>query len=72
MKLKVLKVFRDKYTNERYEAGSIIEPADERAEELLIAKGGLVEKIEDAPAEEVVKENLTTESAKSRSRKNRK
>lgn len=46
MKLKVLKVFRDKYTNERYEVGSIIEPTDKRAEELLNAKGELVELVE--------------------------
>lgn len=45
MKLKVLKIFRDKYTNERYEVGSIIEPTNERAKEMLSAKGELVEVI---------------------------
>lgn len=46
MKLKVLKKFRDKYTDKTYEVGSIIEPTDKRAEELLAVKGGLVELVE--------------------------
>lgn len=45
MKLKVLKRFSDKVTGELYEVGSIIEPTDERAAEMLAAKGDLVEKI---------------------------
>lgn len=65
MKLKVLKIFRDKYTNERYEVGSIIEPTDKRAKELLAAKGELVEVVEGS----VVKENLTTENEKPKNKK---
>lgn len=45
MKLKVLKVFRDKNTGKKYEVGSTIEVDDGRGAELLEHPMGLVEEM---------------------------
>lgn len=45
MKLKITNAFHDKYTDELYKVGQIIEVEDARGEELLASKLHLVEKV---------------------------
>lgn len=45
MKLQILETFRDKYTNEVYEANTIVNFNDERAKELLNDSRNLVKKV---------------------------
>ena len=51
MKVKVIKVFKDKYTGKRYAAGEIIEVSKERFDEILTVDK-LVEKVAVEVAEE--------------------
>ena len=60
MKLKVEKKFRDKNTKELYEVGQTIEVDDERAEELLSHKAGLVS---EAKAKKVAKKPTKKKSS---------
>jgi hypothetical protein len=60
IKLKVLKQFHDRETNELYKIGSIIEVTETRAEEILACKYNVAEIVEDP----VVKDNLTTGKTK--------
>lgn len=52
MKLKIERDFKDKYTGKKYKVGDEIEFKDDRANELLSDKRGLVSKIEEEPKEE--------------------
>ena len=51
MELKIKKEFRDKITGEKYKTGKIVEFEEDRAEELLADRRGLVEKVAETPAE---------------------
>lgn len=55
MKLKVLQPFHDKYTDELYESGCVIEVTEERAEEILSVPF-IVEKVD---VEEVAPKKAT-------------
>lgn len=44
MKYKVIEGFRDKYTNQRYKIGDVIEITEERAKEIL-SKDKLITKV---------------------------
>ena len=54
MKLKVLKVFSDKYTNELYKVNDVLEVSEERAKEILNHQLELVEKIEETNGDKIV------------------
>lgn len=57
MKLKIEKMFFDKYTDEKYEIGEIKEFEEARAKELLADKRGLVSAIKaEEPAQEPAQE----------------
>jgi hypothetical protein len=47
MKLKVLKSFYDKDTNELYEVGSVIDVSESRANEILASKFEVAELVEE-------------------------
>lgn len=47
MKLKVLKSFYDKDTNELYDVGSIVEVNDKRGKEILASKFDVAELVEE-------------------------
>ena len=49
MKLKIEKEFKDKFTGEKYKAGSEVEFEDARAKELLADTRELVTKVKDEP-----------------------
>lgn len=51
MKLKIEKEFKDKYTGEKYTAGSEVEFEDERAKELLSDSRELVSEVKEASEE---------------------
>jgi hypothetical protein len=55
MKLKIEKEFKDKFTGEKYEAGSEVDFEDARAKELLSDARGLVTKVKDEPKKPVKK-----------------
>lgn len=48
MKLKIEKEFKDKFTGEKYEAGTEVEFEEDRANELLSDSRGLVTKVKEA------------------------
>lgn len=50
MKLKIERNFTDKYTGEKYEAGTEVEFEEDRAKELLSDERGLVTKVNKRPA----------------------
>lgn len=68
MKLKVLKKFSDKHTNEVYAIGETIEVNEKRAKELLSHSLGLVEVVEEEKT--VTTENVVTEQAKRKRKSN--
>lgn len=55
MKLKVVKPFHDKETDELYNVGSIIEVTEKRGKEILASKYEVAEKVEEEKTEEVEK-----------------
>lgn len=55
MKLKVVKAFHDKETNELYKIGSIIEVTEKRGKEILSSKYEVAEMVEEEKTEEVEK-----------------
>ncbi|HHY28085.1 MAG TPA: hypothetical protein GX523_15320 [Desulfitobacterium dehalogenans] len=55
MKVRALKTFRDKYTKETYQKGSVFEVTEERAAEMNTAPAApLVKKIEEEAEKETV------------------
>jgi hypothetical protein len=68
MKLKVLKKFSDKHTNEVYAIGETIEVNEKRAKELLSHSLGLVEVVEEEKT--VTTENVVTEQPKRKRKSN--
>ncbi len=59
MKVKVIRQFRDKYTNQLYQKGRIIETTKERYEEInSTAHGVLVEKIQEVDFDSMTKKEL--------------
>lgn len=51
MKLKINKEFKDKFTGEKYKAGSEVEFKDDRAKELLSDKRDLVSEVKETSEE---------------------
>lgn len=73
MKLKVLKKFSDKHTNEVYAIGETIEVNEKRAKELLSHSLGLVEVVEEektVTTENVITENVVAEQPKRKRKSN--
>lgn len=68
MKIKVLKSFYDKDTNELYKVGSVIDIAEKRAKEILASKYEVAELVEQKP---LITNDETTDSQpkKTRSKK---
>lgn len=64
MKLKVVSEFHDKYTDQLYKIGDVIEVTETRGEELLSSSNTLVE-----PIEEEKKEKDTEKPKKKRTKK---
>lgn len=61
MKLKVVKAFHDKETDELYKIGSIIEVTEKRGKEILTSKYEVAELIEENTVESPKKKGKKTE-----------